>query len=294
MTMVGEINIGEDLEERKKEPIEVEKEEDKVEESLKEESSKDEKHSEEVELDTPKEDIKIEIKEDEEENSREIKQAKRISKSEIKYIAIVAAAIIIIFMFTLGDWSFGETQAPGELPVDRLHEMNKEGDLDPERGYMYKGYSFVWEDGLWWTEFYAMETLFKTPLHFGPRDLGEVEITGELAPEFNAVEDVQIAIDPDVRDKFYTLALSELSLNLAKIMNRAPIGSCTKEAVACEGRPIVSCDDDEGLPTIELVLSNSTYSSVELNGTCIKISGNDYGLSKAVDRLLYRWYGIMD
>ena len=33
---------------------------------------------------------------------------------------------------------------------------------------------------------------------------------------------------------------------------------------------------------------------IELSGTCIKIKGKDYEIVKAVNRLLYQWYGIMD
>jgi hypothetical protein len=102
---------------------------------------------------------------------------------------------------------------------------------------------------------------------------------------------VYLAIDPEVVDKYYTLAISELSFNVVKGINRVPVGSCTKDNPACDNRTIVSCDNTQGKPVIELALSDKA--EVKMEGTCIKISGREYELVKAVDRVLLKWYGVM-
>ncbi|MBI2111939.1 hypothetical protein HYT52_00180, partial [Candidatus Woesearchaeota archaeon] len=112
-----------------------------------------------------------------------------------------------------------------------------------------------------------------------------------LDPKFNQGENVFIAIDPAIANKYYSLALSELSFNIVKGLNRKPIGSCTTEDPVCEGREIVSCDNTKGLPVIELVLGNET--GIYPQGTCIKIIGNEYELVKAVDKLLFQWYKVI-
>ena len=94
-----------------------------------------------------------------------------------------------------------------------------------------------------------------------------------------------------MQDKYYTLALSELSFNIVKGLNRSISGTCTKENNICDNRTIVSCNNSQGLPVIELALANET--GIELLGNCLKISGQEYDLVKAVDRLLYQWYGVM-
>ena len=78
---------------------------------------------------------------------------------------------------------------------------------------------------------------------------------------------------------------------MASGINRKPIGSCTQEDEACDNRTIVSCENSQGKPVVELALDEEN--KVEYKGTCIKISGNGYGIVRGVDRILYQWYGVM-
>ncbi|MFH1276603.1 MAG: hypothetical protein ABIH82_05835, partial [Candidatus Woesearchaeota archaeon] len=83
------------------------------------------------------------------------------------------------------------------------------------------------------------------------------------------------------------------SFNVVKGLERTPIGSCTKEDPVCEDRDILSCDDTKGLPVIEIVVSEEEL-GIHTDGTCIKVSGSGYELVKAVDRLLFEWYRVMN
>lgn len=214
-------------------------------------------------------------------------------KKERKQLVMIIMVIAVLLALGSGTFSlFHFSKAPQALPVDELHDLNRQGELSSERGYIYSGNSIVMTEGLWWSDVFFAGTIFKVPLHFGPRDVEVVAISGQLNSSFNAEPDVYVAIDPEVSDKYYTLAISELSLNLAKIMNRAPIGSCTQENEnVCIGREIINCEMTRGRPVIELEYSETP--SVQLDGSCIKITGQGYNLTKSVDRLLYRWYGIM-
>jgi hypothetical protein len=217
-----------------------------------------------------------------------------VDKGDAKNIIISVVVILGLFGLIFGGATFynGITSA-AVIDVDELHQENLEGDLDEDEGYVHNGYSFVKVDGLWWTEMDKFGTLLKVPLHFGPKELEEITIEGSLSQDFNVGEDVHIAIDPKVVNKYYTLSVSELSFNVVKGMDRRPVGSCTEEGIGCEDRPIISCDNNpDNKPVIELVLSEEP--NIELNGACIKISGYDYDLVKGVDRILLQWYGIMD
>jgi len=215
---------------------------------------------------------------------------KRKERRQLITIIVIVAVILALASGTFSFLKF--SKAPQALPIDTLHDLNKQGKLSPERGYMYGDHSIVMSDGLWWSDVYVLGTLYKTPLHFGPRDLENITITGKLNDSFNQQPDIYIAINPETSDKYYSLAISELSLNLAKVMNRAPIGACTtKNDLVCPERQIVSCSNPNGSPTIELELSDTP--SIQLQDSCIKITGKDYDITKAVDRLLYQWYGVM-
>lgn len=204
-------------------------------------------------------------------------------------IAIIFGIFILIFA---GFYLYNNYHTEKVINVDDLHKENLNGNLDEEEGYIYNGYSFVKADGLWWTELDRFGTLLKVPLHFGPKEVEEIKVVGKLDQEFNLGEDVYIAIDPKVVDKYYGLAISELSFNIVKGMDRFAIGSCTEESPLCDNRTIVNCNNNKGLPVIELV--NQPETKIELKGTCIKISGNGYNITKAANRLLYQWYGVME
>ncbi len=257
-----------------------------------------------VDLDITKkiEELKAREKAAEEKKKNEIKEAHKSdepvlneqeTKNEFKNVLIMLAVIIGLFALTFGGYKIysGITSAD-VVSVDELHQQNLDNKLKPEEGYMYNGFSFVKVDGLWWTELNKFGTRLKIPLHFGPKELENITIKGSLnSTAFNNQEDVFVAIDPLIRDKYYTLAVSELSFNMVKGMDRAPIGSCTRNETGCDNRTIISCDTAQGRAAVELALSEKPM--IELKNSCIKISGNNFDLVRAVDRILYQWYGIM-
>ena len=214
--------------------------------------------------------------------------------SDGKSILIMVAVIVGIFLLLFGgSYLYNNITAATPVSVDDLHQQNLDDKLDEEEGYVYNGYSFIKTDGLWWTEMNKFGTIFKVPLHFSPRELEDVKIKGELDPRFGDGDGIFITIDPKVSDKYYALAVSELSFNTVQGLDRIPIGSCIEEHWACENRTIISCDNTLGQSVIEFAYGEKEP-SIELSGRCIKLNGQEYALTKAVDRLLYQWYGIMD
>ncbi|MBI2665091.1 hypothetical protein HYX12_00535 [Candidatus Woesearchaeota archaeon] len=234
-------------------------------------------------IDTPKLEVNT--------NEEQIEPNNKISEGKIILISIII--IIAMLAFTLGGFKVYNkiTGATVTITLEDLHNMNREGKLDESRGYMYNGFSFVKNEGLWWAELRSKDTLLKVPLHFGPKEVESISISGKLDDvAFNQGEKVFIAIDPNVTDKYYTLALSELSFNIVKGLDRIPVGSCTEKNDICTEREIINCQNSKGKPVVELRLGEP---KIELLGTCILVSGQEYDIVKAADRLLFQWYGVM-
>src|SRR3989338_666378 len=215
-----------------------------------------------------------------------------VSQSDGRNILILVGVIVGLFLLSLGGFTvYNQLTAAGVVSVDDLHTQNLQGELNQEEGYVYNGFSFVKVDGLWWTELNKFGTRLKIPLHFGPQEVESIPLQGNLDPAFNEGGKVFIAIDPKVRDKYYSLALSELSFNVVKGMDRLPVGSCTENDWACDNRTIISCQNNtQNQPVVELALSEGS-AKIEAIGTCLKVTGNGYDIVKAVYRLLYKWYG---
>jgi len=214
-------------------------------------------------------------------------------KEDSRSIFILVAVIAGIFVLSLGGFRvYNSLTSADVVNIDELHQNNLQGDLGDEEGYVYNGFSFVKADGLWWTEVTRFGTLVKIPLHFGPKELEEITITGEVSSDFNIGNDVYITIDPTVVSGHYVIAMREISTNVGQGINRNSIGACTQEHEGCVDRKIVSCENAQGLPVVELEIAEEP--GIELSGTCIKVKGNGYGIIKAANRLLYKWYGIME
>jgi hypothetical protein len=212
-------------------------------------------------------------------------------KNEGRKILITIAVLVGILLLFLGGSRLYNSYNPVPTTIDEIHEANLAGDLPEEQGYIYNGFSFINIDGLWWTQVMRNGGLVKFPLHFGPRDVDTIEVFGSLNPAFFQSEEIFIAINPLVVDKHYTLAISELSLNLVEGVNKIPIGACTEEDPACIDRTIINCKTSNGRPVIELALDEKT--KIELDDTCIKLSGQGFEIVKVVDRLLFHWYNVI-
>ena len=216
------------------------------------------------------------------------------SKGDSKNVLILIGVLVAVFALSLGGFKlYNEFTAAGVVVLDDLHAQNLDGELDDDQGYVYNGFSVVKADGLWWTEVEVENRLIKIPLHFGPKEVEEIPVIGDLSPKFNGGSKIYMAIDPEVNyNKYYTLALSELNSNVLQGINRNLEAACSKENPVCENRTVINCDAAQEKPVIELAVSQDA--KVELLGTCIKVSGDGYDLVKAVNRLLYRWYMVMD
>ncbi len=215
-------------------------------------------------------------------------------KEDGKNILIMIGVLVGIFVLTLGGFKlYNQFTAAGVVVLDDLHTQNLEGELDQDQGYVYNGFSVVKADGLWWTEVEIENRLIKIPLHFGPKEVEQVPVLGNLdSGRFNSGNKIYMAIDPNVNyNKYYTLALMELNNNILQGVNKNIEAACTEDHPVCENRTVINCNTAQGMPVVELSVSEN--SEVELLDTCIKVSGDGYDLVKAADRLLYRWYGVM-
>jgi hypothetical protein len=208
-----------------------------------------------------------------------------------KLLLAIAVLVGIFAVFFVGFKGWNGITGATPLTIDDFHNENLQGNLDEKQGYVYNGFSFVNVDNLWWSEVHLPEKRFKFPLHFGPRDVDQIPVTGSLDPAWSDGEIVYIAIDPIKADQYYTLAVSELSINMAQGMNRIPEAVCTVNDPICDNRTIANCENTQGMPLIEIVQGDGPR--IEANGMCIKLIGRDLDLVKAADRLILNWYGII-
>lgn len=210
-----------------------------------------------------------------------------------KSILILIGVLVVIFAIAIGGFkAYNHFTAAGIVVIDDLHQKNLDGELNSNEGYVYNGYSFVKADGLWWTEVEVKDRIIKVPLHYGPREVEQIPVTGKLTSDFNKGEKVYVSIDPTINyDKYYTLGLMELNTNILQGVNRNIEAACSEENPVCENRTVINCENTNGQPVVQLSVDKKP--SVTLKGTCIDIRGNGEELVKSVDLALYVWYKVL-
>jgi hypothetical protein len=148
-------------------------------------------------------------------------------------------------------------------------------------------------DGFWQFDWQWSNNIYHVPLRYNPLQLGNVTVSGGLAGTFGNRTEFYLAIDPstEYNQQYVGLAGAELSLNLAKAFGVKVVASCTvNETDSCQYRPVMNCDSENASV---VVLHEGPGPSVTYAGDCITIQGNQFELVQAVDRLLYKFYGVM-
>lgn len=223
-----------------------------------------------------------EVSEPSEEETKE--DSPKDTKKLLILIGIVVGCFALFFLIR-----FVYSPTGGAVTIDELHKQNLEGKTS-DINYLYNGFSFVYVNGLWYTQVQGENTLFDIPLHFGPKELEEILVIGGVDNSFRKNE-VYITFNPLSQDMQYiALSSAELSLNLVKGLGIIPVAACIKnETDACKDRPIITCDSGEAA----IFIKRANQTMVRLDGNCVILQGKGWGLVKATDRFLLKWYGIM-
>ena len=221
------------------------------------------------------------------------KPTKEQNRTSMWFIGVFLIGIFLVLFLLINASNDPEKEI---RTLDDLFLAVIDGTVSEERGYVYNGYVFAKDDqDTWFTRLQVENTIIEIPLHFTPRDLQQVDDSGLLNSSF-AQKDIYITFEPNsTQMQYIALSAAELSLNLAKGINARPIASCMyQDNVSCIDRPIITCDDAVNKSVIAIQIDElSPEGRVVRDGTCVTLSGDEFGLLKAVDLFLLKWYGII-
>ncbi len=212
------------------------------------------------------------------------------SSKDTRNLLILIGSIALIFLIFVG-LRFIFTPEKHELTIEDLHKANLEGKLLPEQGYMYHGYSFVNYAGIWHSQVQKGNTMYDITFNYDPKSVENITVEGKLQ-RFSQTQ-VYITFDTNATaPKYITVANAGLSMSLAKGFQYNLTATCTNnESSVCQNNGVVTCDDKDK-PVIYFKESNET--KIVLEDNCVTIQGYGPDLVRAKDRLLLRWYGILD
>jgi len=218
-------------------------------------------------------------------NSEEIKKEEKepevhhYKKKDFKLL-ITIIAIILVFVLII-------IFAPGIAKLFHIGETNY-------AKYIYNGFTFQQVDGLWYTEIQptGSNKLFQVPLHFGPKTLEDIPVTGTLDQRFYSNETYLTMDAVEELPKANALAIAELSLNLAQLFGITPVVACSGKlnATGCDEVPTINCQNTN---QSVIYFEERDTTQVLFEGNCVRIQGKDMEMVRATDRFLLHWFGIM-
>lgn len=215
------------------------------------------------------------------------KEKRKYFSKDTKNGIIIAGVMIGILLMFFGAlyYNTNPSQAPKNDSTPQF-EVIKIGD-----------HTFFYEDGLWNVFIYAdNETKYKIQLHYNPLELKNIQIIGNGSKIFANNPKMYLAMDPNqnyTTTQYFVLASSELSRNIVGTFGKEVEGVCYKESnVNCMNRTIVDCTKNTTIPIILINESSKDYVEF-ITPNCVVINGNDEGIVKSAERLLYRWLALM-
>ncbi|NQV09089.1 hypothetical protein HQ529_04520 [Candidatus Woesearchaeota archaeon] len=220
------------------------------------------------------------------------KQEKDEKENKLLFIAI---GIIVLIFASFFVWKIFYNPEPTTL--DDVYQETLEGD-ETEDNFMYNGYSFVKAQGLWYTKIQAGNSLYTIPFHYNPKEVEDIPMDDFVRDYlvdayYDHNKTVYITFDPeDPSLGFVALANGEFSVNVAKTLGLNLIASCTNDSIeVCKEVPTITCDNTEE-PVVFFDPNGETR--VSATGNCLTIQGEGKELTRAVDRLLFNWYDILE
>ena len=222
------------------------------------------------------------------ESTEELQEEVKKSNSMVNMFILLAGVIIVLGLILLGV-KFMQSESVDDWIKDIIEQGST------EHGFMYNGFVFVEYDNLWHTQMQRGGYLYNLHFHYSPAHVDAIPVVGNLREDLDT-STIYITFDPlEENLSLVVTAAAELNLNLVKGMGVKTIPACLRnetkeEDNACFNRPIVDCNDDD--KTVMWVKSGED-TGIILDDNCVVMQGSDEEIFRAVDRLLYDWYGVI-
>ncbi len=196
-----------------------------------------------------------------------------LSKKSKKFVAIVSLVLVLILVFFI-------------VWIKMPHPIERET-------MTYNNFEFLKIAGLWRTTVQVGAQPYELILRYNPKEVENITIYGdEVVFEKTPI---YITFNPEEDEenmKYLALAGAELSQSIARALQKDVKAACTTNTTdACKNQTIVKCGD-EGESVIQISTKGPTR--IVLRDSCILLQGEGINLLRSVDKLLYRYYHVLE
>ncbi|MFP4403250.1 MAG: hypothetical protein ACLFPJ_02785 [Candidatus Woesearchaeota archaeon] len=209
-------------------------------------------------------------------SEKEIKEQNKTQKRGIIFIIL----LILIFILVTFLFSF----------VFSNNDANN-------KTYTYNGYEFFYNNTVWNTQKLINNNLFLIKLNYGPKQLEDINVIGDVKAFIDKHEFFYITSDPrdENHDAYVTLSIQEVTTNLRLHFGKNFSAAFIMEHEITQNNnniSVINCDNTDSA----VIFFNRTNEKkgIEIIDNCAILSGIGEDLLMVADRFLYGMYGIMD
>jgi hypothetical protein len=208
----------------------------------------------------------------------------KMSEQEKKSSYYLIGAFIIIILVSIGFFLIPKF-------------FNQDQNNLIQENYTYNHFKFEKRYDTWFTEFQEGNNLLEIALIYGPKELVNVTVEGNIY-SIRQINEAYLTFDPT--EKMFsdvTMANAEVSTKLAMHFGVKTLPACTKDTEVCKtaGVEIVSCEANKTMAPGKgiIFLNQAPGPKVIIDGNCAIIQGEGADIIKAADRFMLGYYGIM-
>lgn len=228
-------------------------------------------------------------KTNEECEAQEIVPDPELEKKSSKFALYMILSIILIFGFIFGinyirNTKFIDITTPTGGTIIRASDES----------YTFNNHEFTLVDGNWYTDIFNQDTntIYSVGFNYDPDSVRNILIQGQISEKFLDSDVYYVTFNPNKENLKYTaLASAELQLTMARAMKLPLKAACTENHTACANIPLITCNNTD--KPVFFIDETNDNAKIVFDDNCISITGKQEELVKAVDRLLFFWYGIM-
>lgn len=221
--------------------------------------------------------------------NHEIIEDPELEKKSPRFLLFAVTGIILIFLAIFGLSGFNNIKLfDVSNPFTGATVIRASDDC-----YTFNSFEFCNIDDNWYTDIFNehMNTIFTVGFHYDPDSVRDIQIQGKINQDFVDSDVYYVTFNPTKEDLKYTaLASAELQLSMARAMKLPLKAACTTEHEQCKNIPIITCENTD--KPVFFVDETDGEPSIIFDGNCISITGKGEELVRAVDRLLFFWYGV--
>lgn len=192
--------------------------------------------------------------------------------------AFVTIAIIVILGYFLASFA-----------MKLVREGPKEGNVVDYNGFRFEKTGLTWR-----TQWERDGLLYDLQFRHSPWEVENITVLGKVDERFQ-MPYLFITHDPPDnvptrQNSFLFIASADITSMLVSVFDRHPVEACTVNSTEeCSKLPVATCSTNATV----IYLKASDDAGILLDGNCATIQGREENLTRAANKAVYQWLGII-